>query len=175
VFLGGVRPWKKAAFPLALLLFVNPVPTGFNLLVDLPLQYLAAAATRSFAHLIGVPFEGDALQLMFAPDLGILIAPGCNGIRGSVTMGYIALVTGWLYRLNGRRHMLFVATAVLLGYVFNLLRLCFVILYYWFAIRFPTLGWYGEEADYVIGGCLFFMGALFVFALPRRLAAAAPA
>jgi len=40
---------------------------------------------------------------MFAPDFGMFIAPGCDGIRGAITLGYLALVLGYLKRVSLRR------------------------------------------------------------------------
>jgi len=165
--LGGGRAWRRAWFPLGLLLLVNPIPHAFDTLVDLPLQHLGAYAARSFAALLGVQVTGTALQIMFTPRLGMFIAPGCDGLRGGVAMGLIALVVGYLYRLSWRRWALYVAAAVVLAYLFNLLRLIVLVAYYWVAMRIPVLAGHATLADYLIGGVLFFCAALFLFALPR--------
>ena len=163
---GGTSAWRRAAFALLLLLLVNPVPGAFNSLVDLPLQALGARTARGFAALIGVPVSSGTLTMMFAPNLGIFIAAGCDGLRGAVAMGLLALVIGHLRNLRPASHALFVLVAVVLAYFFNLLRLCAVIGYYWFALRIPVLGHYGTEIDYLIGGILFFCAAGFLFAAP---------
>src|SRR5699024_6923892 len=89
---GGTRAWRRAWFPLLLLLAVNPLPGFFNGLVDLPMQYFAAHTARGFAAFMGVPVSEGTLRMMFTPRLGMFIAPGCDGLRGAVTMGYLALV-----------------------------------------------------------------------------------
>ncbi|MGH8377631.1 MAG: exosortase J, partial [Gammaproteobacteria bacterium] len=164
----GVQTWRRAWFALALLLFVNPVPHGFDVLVDLPLQYFAAHSARAYAALMGVPVSAGTLKMMFTPRLGMFIAPGCDGLRGAVAMGYLALVIGYLYRLPWRRWGVYVLAAVLLAYLFNLLRLCGVVIYYWFAMRMPAIAHHATLADYLIGGVLFFCAALFLFSVPRR-------
>ena len=105
LLLGGVRVWRAALFPIALLLFVNPVPKAFEL-VDLPLQFVSAHAAQSFALAIGVHPDVNQLRLMFAPGFGMFIAPGCDGIRGAVTLGYLALILGYLYRFSMRARTL---------------------------------------------------------------------
>lgn len=165
--LGGSRAWRRAWFPLGLLLLVNPMPHAFDTLVDLPLQHLGAYAARGFATLLGVQVTGTALQVMFTPRLGMFIAPGCDGLRGGVAMGLIALVVGYLYRLSWRRWALYVAAAVVLAYLFNFLRLIVLVAYYWVAVRVPVLAGHATLADYLIGGVLFFCAALFLFSLPR--------
>jgi exosortase J len=158
---GGTQAWRKAGFALLLWLFANPVPQVVGV-IDMPLQTIAARSARAFAEWLSVPVSGDALTLMFSPKLGMFLAPGCNGLRGAATMGYLALVLGHLRGLSLARLALFVATAVAFAYVLNLVRLFFVILYYWLALRLPSLGHYGAEIDYLIGGAIFLAGAAFL-------------
>jgi exosortase J len=168
VLFGGAGAWRKAGFALFLLLFVNPVPPFFTNLIDLPLQHLGAQAARSFAKLLGVPVSGAALKLMFFHDgLGMFIAPGCNGLQGAVAMGGLALVIGHLRGMRMLPHLLIVAGAVALAYIFNLLRLCLLVLYYCLAHLWPALGGYAVGADYVIGGMLFTLAAAFLFGVSR--------
>lgn len=166
---GGRQALRAHQFPLALLLFVNPVPSMFTAVADLPLQAIGAQTARGFAQWMGVPVSGDALKLMFTPQLGMFVAPGCDGLRGAVALGYLALIIGYLKRVKRSALALFVVGAVLLAYLFNLLRLCGVIIYYWLALRIPVISGSGTEVDYAIGGALFFCAALFLFGIPRLL------
>jgi exosortase J len=166
---GGPRLFRAALFPLVLLFFVNPVPHIFNTLIDLPLQRASAHVARSFAIALGQPLSPDQLRLMFTPDFGMFIAPGCNGIRGAITMGFIALVAGYVYRFRWYAHASVVAGAVLLGYVFNFVRLCILVLYYIVALRITWLQNRAEMGDYIIGACLFLLGTFLLFYVVRRL------
>ncbi len=166
---GGTRLFRAALFPLLLLWFVNPVPHIFNVFVDLPLQRASAHVTRSFAIALGQPLSSDQLRLMFTPQFGMFIAPGCNGIRGAVTMGFIALIAGYVYRFRWYANAVVVACAVLLGYVFNFARLCFLVLYYLVALRFPWLQSRASMGDYIIGGCLFLIATFLLFYVISRL------
>ncbi len=165
---GGTRLYRGALFPILLIWLVNPVPHIFNRFIDLPLQHASAATARAFAQALGQRLTPSQLYLMFTPDFGMFIAPGCNGIRGSVTLGFIALVAGFLYRFRLSPWALVVAGAVLLGYVFNLVRLCVLVLYYIVALRLPWLQSRAEMGDYVIGATLFFLATLLFFAVVRR-------
>ena len=166
---GGTRLFRAALFPLVLLWFVNPIPHIFNVFVDLPLQRASAHVARSFAIALGQPLSPDQLRLMFTPEFGMFIAPGCNGIRGAVTMGFIALIAGYVYRFRWRAHAAVVAGAVLLGYVFNFARLCILVLYYLVALHFTWLQDRAEMGDYIIGACLFLFGTFLLFYVVRRL------
>jgi exosortase J len=169
LLLGGVRLYSAALFPIILLLFANPVPHVFSLMVDLPLQRASAYIARGFAMALGQPLTPDYLRLMFTPDFGMFIAPGCNGIRGSVTMGLVALIVGYVCRFRWYANGLVVMGAVLLGYMFNLARLCLLVLYYIAALYLPWLQKKAENADYVIGAALFFLAALLLFEVIHRL------
>ena len=170
---GGVRLLRAAWFPVALMWFVNPVPHFFNRFIDLPLQHVSAVIARSFAHTLGQPLTPDQLSLMFTPKFGMFIAPGCDGIRGAVTMGFIALVAGYLYRLQLSRWLLLTTGAVLLGYLFNFVRLCGLVVYYVIALRNPWLQNRAAMGDYILGACLFFCATVLLFTVllrwsPRR-------
>ena len=165
---GGTRLFRAALFPIVLTWFVNPVPHFFNLYIDLPLQHASALIARGFAHALGQPLTNDQLRLMFTPDFGMFIAPGCNGIRGAITMGFIALIAGYVYRFRPSIHALVVAGAVLLGYLFNFVRLCVLVLYYMVALHITWLQSRAEMGDYIIGACLFFIATTLLFMLIRR-------
>jgi exosortase J len=166
---GGPRLFRAALFPLVLLWFVNPIPHIFNVFVDLPLQRVSAHVARGFAIALGQPLSPDQMRLMFTPQFGMFIAPGCNGIRGAVTMGFIALIAGYVYRFRWYAHAAVVLGAVLLGYVFNFARLCSLVLYYLVALHFPSLQHRAKLADYIIGACLFLVATFLLFHVIRRL------
>ncbi len=166
---GGRRLFRASLFPLILLLFVNPIPHLFNVYVDLPLQRASAHVARGFAMALGQPLSPDKLRLMFTPEFGMFIAPGCNGIRGAVTMGLIALVAGYLYRFRWRAHALVVLGAILLGYAFNFVRLCVLVLYYLLALKITWLQDQAENADYVIGAVLFFFAVYLLYTVIQKL------
>jgi exosortase J len=166
---GGARLFRAALFPLVLLWFVNPIPHVFNVFVDLPLQRASAHVARAFAIAMGQKLSPDQLRLMFTPEFGMFIAPGCNGIRGAVTMGFIALIAGFVYRFRWYAQVAVVTGAVLLGYVFNFARLCILVLYYIVALHLPWLRSRAEMGDYIIGACLFLVGTFLLFYVVRRL------
>ena len=166
---GGVALFRAALFPIVLTWFVNPVPNFFTLHIDLPLQHASSMIARGFAHALGQKLSPDQLRLMFTPELGMFIAPGCNGIRGAITMGFIALIAAYLYRFRWKVATAVVVGAVLLGYVFNLVRLCALVLYYIAALHIKWLQGHAEMGDYVIGAVLFFVATILLFTLIQRL------
>ena len=156
----GTRVWRRAWFPLGLLLLSQPVPVLTSSMIDIPLQNISARVARAFATLIHFAPTTPQLRLMFSPDFGMFIAPGCDGIRGAVTLGYLALVLGYLKRVSLRRWAAYVVGGVLLGYFFNFIRLCVLVVYYRVALGHPTLEGVAKQADYAIGSCLFLIAIL---------------
>jgi exosortase J len=169
VLFGGWRLLRTAWFPVLLMGAVIPVPNTFARRVDLPLQHASATVARAWAHALGQQLTQDKLRLMFTPDFGMFIAPGCNGIRGAVTLGLAALVVSYLYRFRWYVFAPVVAGAVLLGYLFNFLRLCLLVVYYKIALPYPWLQHHAKIADYVIGGCLFVCALSIFFAVANKL------
>ncbi|HLX36319.1 MAG TPA: exosortase J [Candidatus Binataceae bacterium] len=164
----GSRAWRKAFFPLALLLFVQPVPPFFVTHFDLPLQYFDARIARGFANFLDVQVTGDSLHLLFDHNrLGMMIAPGCDGFSGAIAMGYSTLVASYLYGVRPLARALYAAVAVLLAFALNLARLCALVLFYCAAHAIPALGVYAVGADYIIGGLIFAAGIAAVFSVPR--------
>jgi exosortase J len=169
----GVRVWRRAWFPLILLLCVQPVPEAFVHFLDLPMQGFSAHIARSFANLLGFsPANGELLRLMFTPDFGMFIAPGCDGMRGAITLGYGALILGYLKRLSLWRWSIYVVGALLLGHLFNLIRLCALVLYYRVAVGHKVLENAAKGADYVIGALLFCVAVSLFWIVFRKEGAA---
>ncbi len=170
VLLFGGRPLLRAAwFPVLLMWAVIPVPQTFSHLVDLPLQHAGATVARSFAHLIGANLSASELRLMFTPNFGMFIAPGCDGLRGSITLGLTAIVIGYMYRFRWFVFAPVVIGAVLLGYLFNLLRLCSLVIFDRIAVFFPSLQDHEQLADHIVGGCLFVLALVIFFAIIDKL------
>jgi exosortase J len=169
LLLGGTKLLRAAWFPVLFMWAVIPVPQTFSRRVDLPLQHASAAVARAWAHLLGQPLTQDKLRLMFTPDFGMFIAPGCNGIRGAITLGLAAIVVGYLYRFRWFVYAPVVAGAVLLGYIFNFLRLCLLVIFYKIALPYPWMQHHARNADFVIGGCLFLCALAIFFTVADKL------
>jgi exosortase J len=166
---GGPRLLRKAWFPVLLMWAVIPVPQTFSSRIDVPLQHAGALVARNFARAIGVHLTTSDLKLMFSPDTGMFIAPGCDGLRGSITMGLTALVIAYLYRFRWYVFLPVVAGGVLLGYVFNFVRLCSMVIYDRISVSHPVLGPHEPLADHIVGGCIFFVALLIFFTVANRL------
>jgi exosortase J len=166
---GGTRLLRKAWFPVVLMWAVIPVPQFFSRRVDVPLQHAGALVARNFARLIGVHLKTYDLKIMFSPTEGMFIAPGCDGLRGAITMGLVAIVIAYYYRFRWFVFLPLVVGGVLLGYVFNFLRLCSMVIYDRISVSYPRLGPHEQLADHIVGGCIFVLALVIFFTVVDKL------
>lgn len=91
LYLGGMRWVKILSFPLALLLFMIPIPTIIYAQLTLHLQILASQLGEMLITLMGIPVlrAGNTLQL---PSQTLDIAEACSGIRSLLSLMFLSLV-----------------------------------------------------------------------------------
>jgi exosortase len=91
LYLGGTRWVKILAFPLALLLFMIPIPAIIYAALTLRLQGLASQLGEIMIGWMGIPVlrAGNTLQL---PSQTLDIAEACSGIRSLLSLGFLSLV-----------------------------------------------------------------------------------
>ncbi len=96
LFLHGWPLVRNAAFPLAALLLMIPIPGVIYYQLVFPLQLLAsqlAAAALQASHLMPVFREGNILVL---PSTQLEVAEACSGIRSLMSLLTIAVIYGYL-------------------------------------------------------------------------------
>lgn len=123
----ALRGWEtlhQMAFPIAFLLFLLPVPPNLLVVIDYPLQALCARATAGVGNMVGLNLQSAGAQLLFPnPDLAVLVAPACNGLRSSVALLAIAAVYAYILKGKWYRRSALVVAAIPLAYLGNFVRL----------------------------------------------------
>lgn len=91
LYLGGTQWVKALLFPLALLLFMIPIPAIIYAALTLKLQMLASELGEVMIGWMGIPVlrAGNTLQL---PSQTLDIAEACSGIRSLLSLGFLSLV-----------------------------------------------------------------------------------
>ena len=120
-FLG--RAWMRAAaFPLAYLIFMVPMP---NAMAD-ALEQASAAASAEMAnllfHLSGMPFfrVGPVFQL---PNITIQVAQECSGIRSSLVLFITSILAANLFLKTPWRRVALIAVVIPLAILRNGFRI----------------------------------------------------
>ena len=91
LFLGGTEWVKLLSFPLALLLFMIPIPAIIYSALTLRLQMLASELGEIMITAMGIPVlrEGNTLKL---PSQTLDIVDACSGIRSLLSLLFLSLV-----------------------------------------------------------------------------------
>jgi len=156
--LGGFAWLRALAFPLVLAVFMLPKLAVVYNQVTLPLQLLASrlAAGILTAAGIGVIREGNIL------DVGghrVAVVEACNGIRYLLSLGFMAVVFGYLSDSKPWMRMALLAAAVPIAIIAN-------------ALRVAAAGWLPSlEAGFphAVSGWFIFVLSLATLVLLRQL------
>jgi exosortase C (VPDSG-CTERM-specific) len=117
VFLG--REWMaSAAFPLAFLIFMVPMPDAMANALETASKLASAEAANLFFNMSGTPVlrDGTVFQL---PNISIQVAQECSGIRSSWVLIITSLLAANLFLKSTWRRALLVAFVIPLGIIRN--------------------------------------------------------
>ena len=120
-FLG--RRWMaSAAFPVAFLVFLIPIPDAAVTWLETTYKLASADAAHLFFMLSGTPVsrEGTVFQL---PGIVFEVAQECSGIHSSLALFITSLVASCLFLKSAWRRVLFVAFVIPLGIIRNGFRI----------------------------------------------------
>jgi len=96
----GPEGWRAGAFPLFFLLFMIPIPGVILDPIVSMLQRGSADASYGLFRVIGVPVYRDGF-LFNLPGMTIEVAKQCSGIRSSLSLLLISIITGHLFLKRG--------------------------------------------------------------------------
>ena len=96
----GLGAWRVGAFPLIFLVFIIPIPRMILDPIVSMLQRGSAEISYGFFRIVGVPVYRDG-YLFSIPGLTIEVAKQCSGIRSSLSLFLISIITGHLFLKRG--------------------------------------------------------------------------
>lgn len=116
LFLAGTCAWfvgaptlRSLAFPLGFLVFLVPIPASALGAVELFMQHGSAAVARVLFEIVGTPVFYERLIFQI-PGISLHVAPECSGIRSTLVLLIVSVVTGYLFlRSPGKRTLLALA------------------------------------------------------------------
>jgi exosortase C (VPDSG-CTERM-specific) len=120
-FLG--RDWMRAAaFPLAYLIFMVPLPEPIANALEQASATASAEMANVLFHLSGTPFlrEGQIFQL---PNITLEVAQECSGIRSSLVLFITSVLAANLFLKTTWRRLALVAIVIPLGILRNGFRI----------------------------------------------------
>jgi exosortase C (VPDSG-CTERM-specific) len=117
------RDWmRSAAFPLAYLIFMVPMPDSMRDALELASKSASAEVANLLFHLSGTPFirDGAVFQL---PNITIQVAQECSGIRSSLVLLMTGILAANLFLKTSWRRIVLVAFVIPLGILRNGFRI----------------------------------------------------
>jgi len=117
------RGWMRAAaFPLAYLIFMVPMPNAMADALETASKYASADVANILFHLSGTPFlrAGPVFQL---PNITIEVTQECSGIRSSWVLLMTSIVAGNLFLKTPWRRLALVALVIPLAILRNGFRI----------------------------------------------------
>lgn len=96
----GPEAWRAGAFPLVFLLFMIPIPGMILDPIVSVLQRGSAEVSYGFFRMIGVPVYREGF-LFNLPGMTIEVAKQCSGIRSSLSLLLISIITAHLFLKRG--------------------------------------------------------------------------
>jgi exosortase C (VPDSG-CTERM-specific) len=120
-FLG--RDWMRAAaFPVAYLIFMVPMPDAMADTLESASKYASAEAANLFFHLSGTPFLRAGLVFQL-PNITIEVAQECSGIRSSWVLFITSVLAANLFLKSSWRRVVLVALVIPLAILRNGFRI----------------------------------------------------
>jgi exosortase C (VPDSG-CTERM-specific) len=117
------RAWMQAAaFPLAYLIFMVPMPHSMRNALELASKSASAEVANLLFHLSNVPFlrAGAVFQL---PNITIEVAQECSGIRSSWVLFMTSILAANLFLKTSWRRIVLVVFVIPLGVLRNGFRI----------------------------------------------------
>jgi exosortase len=111
VFLKGWPMLRALRFPLAMLLFMIPIPAVIYNQITFPLQLLASSVAEVALTMVGIPVLRDGNVLELASQK-LSVVEACSGIRSLLSLTFLSLVYGYFFEENRvvMRWLLFLST-----------------------------------------------------------------
>ena len=117
LFLG--RKWMAAAaFPVAFLIFMVPLPDAAADWLETALKLASADSANFFFNIAGVPVLRDGVVFQL-PGITIEVARECSGINSSMVLFMTGLLASHLFLKSPWRRTLLVAAVIPLGILRN--------------------------------------------------------
>jgi len=113
---------RRAAFPLALLVFLAPFPTAVLNGIEVFLQRQSAEVANLLFLVSGLPYLRDDLVFQL-PGITLQVAPECSGVRSTLALFITSLVGGYILLRAPLRRGILAAAVVPLALLRNGFRI----------------------------------------------------
>jgi exosortase len=125
LWLFGARCLRAAAFPVAFLIMMAPLPRPVIAAVTLQLQAFAAGFAASALRLVGLPVYQTGVYLEL-PAMTLQVAEACNGLRFLLALIVLTAAFAQVMLSSWQRKMVLVAAAAPIAILANAVRVAVI-------------------------------------------------
>jgi exosortase len=93
----GTAVLKLVSFPVALLVFMVPLPRIIYTQITFPLQLFASRVAETVLNMIDIPALRDGNILELASGLKLSVVEACSGIRSLLSLTFLSLVYAFFF------------------------------------------------------------------------------
>jgi exosortase C (VPDSG-CTERM-specific) len=116
------RVLRQIIFPLALLIFIVPLPAWMVIRIDIFFQHASAMMAHAFFAMVGTPIFQHNLELQL-PDITLTVAPECSGIHSTLVLLITSLLAAYLFLAATWKRALLVLIVIPLAILRNGFRI----------------------------------------------------
>ena len=121
----GMQSFRAALFPLLFLLFMVPVPEPLLSHIIVFLQVWSSNCTAWMFQMMGVPYLRHGFEFAL-PGVTIRVAEECSGIRSTLALVILTVLTGQLFLKNRWNRLMLCIFIIPLSVAKNGLRIAFL-------------------------------------------------
>jgi len=124
-FFLGITFIRRIAFPLVFLLVLVPLPDAATAAIEIASQYASAETYSWFMNLSAATYYREGRTFVL-PNLTIVVAQECSGIRSSLVLFITSLIAGHLFLRSSWKKALLALAVFPLGILRNAFRIYFL-------------------------------------------------
>lgn len=163
LLLWGASALRRLWFPIAMLLFMVPLPAVSIAQLNFHLKMLASDWAVRLVNLLGVVADRSGNRVFLTGDKSLVIANVCNGLRTLISLLAFGALYAYVCRLRGAWRLGLFAMAVPVAVVSNSVRVVSLIVVAEVWDVETATGWYHDTS----GMLIFVVAFLLMFAVER--------
>jgi len=153
----GIQRIRIVWFPVLFLIFITPIPPSIVGTIEILLQQASAELSYFLIDLSGIPIYREGYNF-YLPQISLSVAQQCSGIRSTLILFLISLISGHLFLRRPWIKFLLILCVIPLGIIRNAFRILTLAV---LCVRIDTS--YINSPLHHQGGAIFFLLALIPF------------
>jgi exosortase len=162
LYLFGVTVFRMSLFPLALLVFMIPIPAQILAALTVPLQLIVTKISGILARGIGIPLllQGNLIHI---PAQTFEVVQACSGLRSIMTLATLGAFMGYFTLQRNWQRAVLLLSALPIAIAVNIVRVFAMVAFSFFTEIDLTQG-----AAHTAVGLIVFMLSLALFFLIQK-------